>query len=177
MRRIFLLLSFATLWACNNNSQFIEPINDMLSNWDQSQVKLTNFTNLIARQQERWAGKQANLNLSENILAKLSASQKVSIDSLSQVFNSYGDQFSSMSEQVLAFSNTWQEKHAEVKELKNILDGGKGPSNIQEQLDELNQSIETANKNIANWGRELNKANVGVEQTYNQYAAIIESLD
>lgn len=157
MRNVIFLLLLATItFSCSYVGQFTEPIEELVSAWEETTQTVNNLTAKVAAE-------QTNLTqLMESIppTGQLTTIRENYLDERDQLrakLAGYKSSFDNLTNDVLEFGRLWEEKGVLVNQLAQNLTEGKLPVDILNQTEELKTFLMEGNVKITGWEKETDE--------------------
>jgi chromosome segregation ATPase len=147
----FCILSLLITSCSQGLEQYRGNIENLSNKWEEISSGLTTLSEMIQSTKSDWQTNLNNMNLTDEVKARISEDHLAQLDSLKSTYASYGPQVDGMMSQIQAFSRTWSDQKNQLVDLTSALETGKIEGDIQEGITEVQENITAAKEKVDNW--------------------------
>lgn len=151
MKKLFLLLLPVVIFACQGVEQYRSGIETLSSEWDATTVAVTDFTNALNGDLQKFTQFASATRLSEDVQKALKPEQIAEWQNAERTFTQALQKFAPIRTQVTEFTKAWTEKGADVKSLLDGLAAKKFEGDVAGKISELSTLVAQAKDSLTNW--------------------------
>ena len=176
MKKLLFLLPFTLFVACDNVGKYAEAITSLAGEWDGATEAVTGLLGNITTAQGGITEMLGGMNISEELQGSLAADVLGQLTGFKDQVSSQGNALSGILEQVNAFKGQWEEKGQALQGLKDGLEGGEMPADIEGTISSLKEMIATGTTKVGEWGPQVEEAQSGAKSAFDQFTTLLASV-
>lgn len=171
----FCLLSLLLMNCSGGLEQHRGQIESLSGEWDEVSTSITTLSDMIQATKTDWQTNLNNMNLTDEVKARISPDHLERLDSLKSTYASYGPQVEGMMKQIREFSATWTEQKNQLAALNSSLEEGKFQGDVLQNLDEVKENISAAREKTDNWEATFEAVSAELNKITEDHADLLQT--
>lgn len=174
MKNIYLyvtLCAFSLMSACTNLEQYQEPVNELVSNWQNIMQQVDKFADQLTVGQKNTSGMILKMRVPENI--DLGDEGRQQAETFITEARSHFENFDSFHDELDEFMDNWADQSAQLADLQEGLEAGEVAGDVPTQVSHLEETLSSAQQKITDWNTQLGATTEGVKEAYTSFMALL----
>jgi chromosome segregation ATPase len=175
MKRILGVCLFATLlMACANTAQYGEEVGTLSETWNETTAEVGTFVSEVESQLSDWQKQFAAMEVSAEVRDELADEKIEQLQNIKAACSTHGESYTQLRGEVQEFARMWEEKTNLLEGLRNDVEAGNVPDDIDAVLSDLKTVMEEGGTKVNTWKEQLTAIRKNCMETCSEHARILE---